>query len=166
MAKKFLNRQKEELRKGKSKYIVGARSLFKLNSFIDNKKMPKDLNLGKILFDVFLKHDYTSLSIFHHKSMFIGLMHFMDLYNYDIERVKSCAVHYVTPDPAHPIVPFCAFNVIPEWYRDKIQSQFGMPIKEWEKKNGRKLSDDLYRRGFRKMQQEIKEKQLATVKAV
>lgn len=162
----FLNQQKEELRKGKSKYVVGAKSLFKLNSFIDKKRLPKDLNLGKIMLDVFLKHDYRSLGVFHHKSMFIGLMHFMDLYNYDIERVKSCAVHYVTPDPAHPIVPFCAFNVIPEWYRDKIQSQFGMPIKEWEKKNGRKLSGDLYKRGLRKMQEAMKEKQLATVSAI
>ncbi len=41
---------------------------------------------------------------------------------------------YATPDPKMPIVPFCAFNVLPELYRDKIQSAFGLPIEKWEKK--------------------------------
>jgi uncharacterized radical SAM superfamily Fe-S cluster-containing enzyme len=36
--------------------------------------------------------------------------------------------------------------VIPEWYRDKIQKQYGVPISDWEKNTGRKLKDDLYRR--------------------
>ena len=145
----FLNNKTEELKQGKSKYVVGAQTLFKLNSFIDKKKCPKELNLAKILFDVFVKHDYKSLGVFHKNSMFIGMMHFMDLYNYDIDRVKSCCIHYATPSKEMPIVPFCAFNVIPQWYRDKIQREFGLPIAEWEKQNGRKLIDDLYRRAQR-----------------
>jgi len=155
----FLNERAEELRKGKSRYLVGAKLLLKFNSFIDKKKMPDYLDLGKILFNVFIKHDYKSLRVFHHKSMFVGMMHFMDLYNYDIERVKSCAIHYATPDPKKPIVPFCAFNVIPQWYRDKIQKEFGMPIAEWEKKNGRKLSGDLYRRNLKRLGDESKGKE-------
>jgi len=154
----FLDKRTEELKNGKSKYIVGAKSLFKLNSFIDKKKMPNGLNLGKILFDVFIKHDYRSLGTFHHKSMFVGMMHFMDLYNYDIQRVQNCAIHYATPDPKKPIVPFCAFNVIPQWYRDKIQKQFGLPIEEWERKNGKKLIDDLYRRDLKKLREQAKPK--------
>jgi len=142
----FLNKQTAELEKGTSKAAVGLKSLWKLNSFIDKKKSPKDINLGKILFNVFLKHDYKSLGIFHKKSLFIGMMHFMDLYNYDIDRVKSCCIHYATPSEKMPIIPFCAFNVIPQWYRDKVQREFGTPIPEWEKQNGRKLTDDLYRR--------------------
>ncbi|MCX6799330.1 MAG: radical SAM protein, partial [Candidatus Diapherotrites archaeon] len=128
----FLNQRTEELRKGKSKYLVGAKTLFNFNSFIDKKKAPRGLDLGKMLFDVFARHNYKSLSVFHHKSMFVGMMHFMDLYNYDIERVQSCAIHYAAPDPKKPIVPFCAFNVIPEWYRDKIQKRYGEPIAKWE----------------------------------
>jgi hypothetical protein len=27
-----------------------------------------------------------------------------------------------------------------------IQKQYGVPIEEWERRTGRKLSDDLYRR--------------------
>ena len=144
----FLNNQAEEIAKGKSRYLVGMYTLFKFNSFIDKSKAPKGLNFGKILFDVFIKHDYDALGVFHKKSLFIGLMHFMDLYNYDIDRVKNCCIHYATPSKEMPIVPFCAFNVIPEWYRDKIQREFGLPIKEWEKQRERKLTDDLYRRAM------------------
>jgi hypothetical protein len=100
--------------------------------------------MSRILFDALLKHDYRRLAVLHHKSLFIGLMHFQDLYNWDIERVKRCTIHYATPDER--IIPFCTFNVIPEWYRDKIQKEYGMPITEWEKRTGRKLRDDLYRR--------------------
>ncbi|MBN2067000.1 MAG: radical SAM protein [Candidatus Diapherotrites archaeon] len=161
----FLNERTEELKKGKSRYIVGAKSLFKLNSFIDRERMPSGINLGKILFDVFLKHDYRSLGVFHHKSLFVGMMHFMDLYNYDVQRVQRCAIHYATPDHERPIVPFCAFNVIPEWYRDKIQKKFAVPIKEWEQRNGRKLTDDLYRRGLNNMKRESLEREMLEAQA-
>ena len=74
------------------------------------------------------------------------MMHFMDLYNYDVQRVQNCAIHYATPSAQQPIVPFCAFNVLPEIYRDKIQKEFGMPIKQWEKETGRKLKKEFYKR--------------------
>jgi uncharacterized radical SAM superfamily Fe-S cluster-containing enzyme len=151
----FLNEQGEELRNGASKYLVGARGIFKINSFIDKEKTPKGINFARLLFDVLVRHDYSALSEFHHRSLFIGMMHFMDLYNYDIERVKSCGVHYVTPSPEQPIIPFCAFNVIPELYRDKIQKQFGMPIKKWEKLHKRKLKEEFYRRDRQNLKDEL-----------
>ena len=139
----YLDKKAEELKFGKSKYRVGADLLLKLRRFVDKSKQPKGLSLPKILYNAFLKHDYDSLGEFHHKALFIGLMHFQDLYNYDIERVKRCNIHYTSPDGR--IIPFCTFNVIPEWYRDKIQKQYGISIPEWEKKTGRKIQDDLYR---------------------
>ena len=142
----YLNEKSEELKSGKNKYLVGVKAAAKLKSLIDDKKAPEGLKLGKILADVLIKHDYSALREFHHKSMFLGMMHFMDLYNYDIERVKRCCIHYVTPDPKQPIIPFCAFNVIPEWYRDRIQKNYSIPIKEWERRNNRKLKDDYYKR--------------------
>jgi hypothetical protein len=54
----------------------------------------------------------------------------------------------LTPDLR--IIPFCSFNVIPEWYRDRIQQKYGMPIEEWEKKNNRKLEDGLYKGTLRR----------------
>jgi uncharacterized radical SAM superfamily Fe-S cluster-containing enzyme len=139
---KYLNEKTEELNSGKSKVLTSLKVLSKIGSFVDKEKQPKDLNLTKILIDIFKKRDYNALGELHHKSLFIGMMHFMDLYNYDIERVKRCCIHYAQPDGT--IVPFCAFNVIPQWYRDKIQEKFSLPIKEWEKKKGKKLEDDFY----------------------
>ncbi|KXB09305.1 hypothetical protein AKJ46_00635 [candidate division MSBL1 archaeon SCGC-AAA833K04] len=78
------------------------------------------------------------------------MMHFMDLYNYDIERVKRCCIHYAMTDGR--IVPFCAFNVIPEWYRDESQESQGISIEEWEKRTGRSIKSDLYERDTEKLE--------------
>ena len=37
------------------------------------------------------------------------------------------------------------FNVIPEWYRDRIQKKFSITVEEWEEREGVKLEDGLYR---------------------
>ncbi len=160
----FLNEQGAELKNGASKYLVGARGLFKINSFVDKEKSPKGLNFAKLLFEVLVMHNYKALSVFHHRSLFIGMMHFMDLYNYDIQRVQNCAIHYATPSKESPIVPFCAFNVVPQFYRDKIQKKFGTPIKNWEKENQRKLKEEFYRRDKISLMNELYEKAYASFK--
>ena len=66
----------------------------------------------------------------------------------DEERLQRYDIHYLTPDLR--IIPFCSFNVIPEWYRDKIQQKYGLPIEAWEAKNGKKLEDGLYRGTLRR----------------
>lgn len=138
----YLDKEIEALRAGKSKTIAKAKLLFALNKFIDRKKKPKDLKISKIIFGALRGGSYDSLREFHHKSLFIGLMHFQDPWNYDVERVKRCVIHYATPDGR--IIPFCAFNVIPALYRDKIQKKYSVPHKEWEKRTGRKIDDDKY----------------------
>ena len=140
----FINQQAEALRAGKSKYIVGLKLLAKLGSFIDKKKAPKGFSLSKLIFNALVKHDYRALGEFHKKSLFVGLMHFQDLYNYDIERVKRCVIHYSMSDGR--VVPFCAFNVIPEWYRDKSQKAQGTDLGQWEQETGKSLQADIYRR--------------------
>jgi len=140
---KYLQQKALELKKGKSKKLAKIRLLLKLNSFIDKKKQPKGFSMGKILFDALVKHDYKALGEFHYKTLFIGMMHFQDCYNYDIERVERCAIHYAMPDGR--IVPFCAFNVFPQFYRDDIQDKYSISPAEWEKKTGKKLKDDMYR---------------------
>lgn len=140
----YLDEKAMDIKKGKNKVVTAVKILARLNSFIEKKKQPSYLNFGKMLFDILTKGNYRSLSVMHHKTMFIGLMHFMDLYNYDIQRVKRCCIHYAQLDGT--IVPFCAFNVIPEWYRDKIQKKFSVPIVEWERKAGRELHTDFYKR--------------------
>ncbi len=139
----YLDEKAEELKSSKIKSLKVLKSILDLRKFVDSKNAPKSLDVSRILFDVLVRHDYTTLGEFHARTLFIGMMHFQDLYNYDIERVKRCVIHYGTPDGR--IIPFCAFNVLPEIYRDKIHEQFGIPIEEWEKKTGRRLKDEIYR---------------------
>jgi hypothetical protein len=146
---KYLDEKANEIKSGKNKFLTSLKILRKIGSFIDKEKQPKGLNIKKILFNVLIRHNYKTLGKFHHKTLFVGLMHFQDLYNYDIERVKRCVIHYAQPDGS--IVPFCAFNVIPQWYRDRIQKKFSLSIKEWEKRTGKKLRDDFYKRDIKKL---------------
>jgi uncharacterized radical SAM superfamily Fe-S cluster-containing enzyme len=140
----WLDEESNNIKQSRFKKLALLRMLPKLRSFIDKTKQPEGLKLASILFNILVKKDYRALGAFHHRSMFVGMMHFMDLWNYDIERVKRCCVHYAQPDGR--IVPFCAFNVIPQWYRDGIQEKYSMPVAEWERTTGRRLQDDLYRR--------------------
>jgi uncharacterized radical SAM superfamily Fe-S cluster-containing enzyme len=127
----YLREKTFEMEKGRSRYIVMLELLRKLGSFIDKEKKPKDLNLEKILFNIIFRRSYGALSAFHYKFIYLGMMHFMDLYNYDIQRVMHCGVHYVTPEPN--VVPFCAFNVLPELYRDNVQKKLSLSLEEWNK---------------------------------
>jgi uncharacterized radical SAM superfamily Fe-S cluster-containing enzyme len=61
-------------------------------------------------------------------------MHFMDAYNYDVERVKRCAIHYAVPGGL--IIPFCAYNSGPN-YRDAIEKKYSIPLEEWERTKGK-----------------------------
>ncbi len=60
----------------------------------------------------------------------------------------DCDIHYLTPELR--IIPFCSFNVVREWHRDKIQQKYGLPIEAWEAKNGKKLEHGLYRGTLRR----------------
>lgn len=141
---KFLDELSLQAKGVTGKIYTSMKILTKLNSFVDNEKQPEDLKIANLLFNILKSGDYKSLGKLQHKALFVGMMHFQDLYNYDIERVKRCCIHYAQPDGK--IVPFCAFNVIPQWYRDKIQEKFSLPIEEWEKRTGKKLENDFYKR--------------------
>jgi uncharacterized radical SAM superfamily Fe-S cluster-containing enzyme len=140
----FLNREAKEMTEGEWRMVVGAKLLLNLRRFVDSAKAPEGLKLSNILYNALVKHDYKSLGAFHYKSLFLGMMHFMDKYNHDEERIRRCDVHYLTPDGR--ILPFCSFNVIPEWYRDAIQKKYSIPISEWERRTGRTLQSYYYKR--------------------
>jgi 7,8-dihydro-6-hydroxymethylpterin dimethyltransferase len=64
---------------------------------------------------------------FTYKTLMVAGMHFMDAYNYDIERVKRCVIHYAAPNGL--IYPFCAYNGGPT-YREKIERKYSMPFEK------------------------------------
>jgi len=144
----YLDEKAGEVADGKNKYLVLANAVAKIGSFIDKSRQPKGLSLSKLLFNALIKHDYNALGALHHRSLFLGMMHFMDKYNHDEERLKRCDIHYLSPDLR--IIPFCAFNVIPEWYRDVIQQKYGIPVEEWEQTSGETLEQAMYKGALRK----------------
>lgn len=145
----YLGEKSQEFKTGKNRMLVAAKLLYNIGKFVDKDKKPKGLNINRTIFNALIRHDYNVIGKWHMKSLFIGMMHFMDLYNYDIERVKRCCIHYAMTDKR--IIPFCAFNVIPEWYRDKNQAAQGVSFDEWGRRSGRGLKADLYKRDVNKL---------------
>jgi hypothetical protein len=92
------------------------------------KKYVDDLP-RKYLFDLIKqqrKGSYSILSEFMKLGLFIGCMHFMDPWNYDLGRVRNCVVHYAAPDGR--IIPFCTYNNL--GYREEIERKFSVPIEK------------------------------------
>ena len=83
--------------------------------------------LRKYVRGVLMEGDYKSLGDFARKFLMISSMHFMDPYNFDLERVQRCVIHYAVPDGR--IIPFCTMNSI---HRPEVEKKLGVPLKEWK----------------------------------
>ena len=65
------------------------------------------------------------------KLLLVAGMHFMDGYNYELERVRRCVIHYATP--AGKVIPFCAYNggLV---HRTAIESQYSVSMAEYRQR--------------------------------
>ncbi|HLD57701.1 MAG TPA: radical SAM protein [archaeon] len=122
------------------KALAVGKLMTKFNTFVDKKYVPKGLHIKRMLMGAMQGSNYHGLADFHHNSLFLGMMHFQDPYNWDIDRIHKCDIHYASPDGR--VIPFCTFNVIPELYRDSIQRKFSIPASQWEQTTGKKLIED------------------------
>ena len=116
-----------KLKEGKfgSRKRVLAGLTANLPKMIHSSRTPEDLDITKILLNVFAKGDYDALGDFSKDAMLISCMHFMDSFNFDEDRVKKCVIHYATPDGR--IIPFCTFNSM---YRPGVEKEFAKPLKQ------------------------------------
>jgi hypothetical protein len=121
-----------------SVYYSGAKG----RKTIAKMKMAKLLPMAKsgfvrgLIKDVVTKGSYEALGEFMRRIVMIGIMHFQDVWNFDLDRVQQCAIHYITPDMK--IRSFCTYNSI---HRPNIEKQFAIPISEWTKKTGKKINE-------------------------
>ncbi len=115
--------------------LGGSKAMMKgvkvINDCVHESTQPKNIHFKEMLKQILKKQSYKSLGEFHWNVLFIGAMHFQDSYNYDIERVKRCVIHYATPDSKRRIIPFCAYNSGPT-FREEIEQKYSIPLKEWE----------------------------------
>ena len=98
-------------------------------------KTVKDKRLKGLLYDLVVKKDYDSLARFMFNVVGIGIMHFMDVYNFDIERIQRCDIHYASPDGR--IMPFCTHN---NFHREKIEQAYKIDPSVWTKITGKSLT--------------------------
>lgn len=85
-----------------------ARTTVTLPGIVDRSKAPKFLDINNILISILKERSYAALEGFHNKALLIGCMHFMDLWNFDQDRVKRCVIHYAVPDGR--IIPFLFYE--------------------------------------------------------
>ncbi len=140
------------------KFTILAK-LFSGNYFIQ-EDLPDGTNLKKMLTNLFIKRDYSSAGELNYEMLYLGTMHFMDPFNYDVGRVMRCSIHYSLPNGN--VVPFCAYNVFPSFYRDKSFKEYGK--KDTEAKNLIQLNSYYYKEiaDFRKKIKEIKNNSIYT----
>ncbi|MFW9944891.1 MAG: tetraether lipid synthase Tes, partial [Candidatus Sifarchaeia archaeon] len=98
--------------------LPGFRSKLKLMRFLRHVKKKSFM---KPLISSFLKRgSYGSLRAFMNKVIMLGMMHFQDPWNIDLERVRHCTINYASPDGR--IIPFCTYNCI---HREAVESTYG-----------------------------------------
>ena len=70
--------------------------------------------------------------VYNWNMLLVGGMHFQDSYNYNVDRVKRCSIHYAAPNGR--MYPFCTYNSGPV-YREKVERQFSIPLEEWRQRH-------------------------------
>ena len=106
-----------------SKTKTVARAIKELPKTVNTDESPSYINITKLLKNIFIKQDYSSLGDFHINALLISCMHFMDPFNFDQDRVSKCVIHYAIPDGR--IIPFCSMNNI---YRESVEEEFHIPL--------------------------------------
>lgn len=124
----FIKKVTPDLSNGKNEKMNRETVLIKftkkLPSLIKKGLYYEGLKIMNEIIEIIQSGSSPALKKFNQDTLFVGTMHFMDPYNYDIERVKRCGVHYITPNMK--IIPFCTYNI---FYREKIEKMFSRPIK-------------------------------------
>lgn len=113
----------EKLEKGGTinKYTALLEGVTKLHESFKKGEQSNTTEFWKLIAKSLINQNFDALREFHWNALFIGTMHFMDRYNYDLERVQRCCIHYATPDGK--LIPFCTYNSGPV-YREKIWKQY------------------------------------------
>jgi uncharacterized radical SAM superfamily Fe-S cluster-containing enzyme len=116
----------------KSKNFMKAKSFHALKKYFDDSRAPKGLTFTRFLqtLDGFVDHKKGRGKLdglYTYKTLLVAGMHFMDSYNYDVERVKRCVIHYSAPDGT--IYPFCTYNSGPV-FREKVEKEFSRSREE------------------------------------
>ncbi len=115
--------------------VKGKRTMAKIK-MLKLLPMAKSGFIRGLIKNVITKGSYDALGELMRRIVMIGIMHFQDVWNLDLDRVQKCAIHYVTPDGK--IRCFCTYNSI---HRQDVERQFAVSVSDWTKKTGKKVNE-------------------------
>jgi 7,8-dihydro-6-hydroxymethylpterin dimethyltransferase len=121
--KEFFRLKNNSSSSAMAKVRVLGEVIKELPSLIDKKLAPKNIKIVDLIIGILKNDSREAIRAFHNNVLFIGIMHFMDPYNFDAERVSRCGIHYVTPD--QKLIPFCSYNAL---YREATEKKFSKPL--------------------------------------
>ncbi len=119
----------ETLKKGGAinKYKALLEGVKNMHDSVKKGEQGSTKEFWKLISKSLIGQNFDALREFHWNALFIGTMHFMDKYNYDLERVQRCCIHYATPDGK--LIPFCTYNSGPV-YREQVWKKFAKKPEE------------------------------------
>lgn len=123
----------------KHKTYTKVKALNYLRKYFDQSKAPEGLSFMRYLqtMDGLMDKRHgrgAKDGSYTYKTLMVAGMHFMDCYNYQVERVRRCVIHYSAPNGF--IYPFCAYNSGPV-FRDKVEKRHSIPLEEYKKRQRR-----------------------------
>jgi uncharacterized radical SAM superfamily Fe-S cluster-containing enzyme len=65
---------------------------------------------------------------YRYSPLLMASMHFQDAYNYQLDRVQRCVIHYAGPDGR--VYPFCSYNSGP-CHRSRVEQHFAVPSRDY-----------------------------------
>jgi 7,8-dihydro-6-hydroxymethylpterin dimethyltransferase len=95
--------------------------VYKISKTINKKEAPEYFNYNELLTQALLNGLSEIPPTLKKKGLFVGCMHFMDPYNFDLERVERCCIHYATPDLR--LIPFCSYNI---FHRASVEEKYAI----------------------------------------
>lgn len=118
-----ITKMTERIKKGGTlnKYTALIEGVKDLRDAVKMSEEGNTSDFWKMIGKMLISQNFEALRDFHWNALFIGTMHFMDRYNYDVGRVQRCCIHYATPDGK--LIPFCTYNSGPV-YREKVWKKF------------------------------------------
>jgi hypothetical protein len=123
---KELDELSRKTKSSRIKVFSKAKALQALHKYFDGSSAPEGLTFQRFLhfLDGMKEKEYgrgDGSQEYGYPTLMVAGMHFMDSYNFDIERVRRCVVHY--SDPSGRMYPFCSYNSGP-CYRDRVESRY------------------------------------------
>lgn len=113
-----------------SRYITILKVNHAIKKNFIKEKAPKGFTLKEFISALITESNIRIDKESPWRLLFVAGMHFQDLYNFNIDRVQRCVIHYAAPNGR--IYPFCTYNSGPT-YRDKIEKEFSIPLEEYNR---------------------------------